>query len=352
MMLTRWGLYLAERGWIPDILVRAGIRLLLKRRLQEIHADRSDDGADLTADFVEHMRQSPIAPVPEQANAQHYEVPSRFFELCLGPRRKYSSCYWPDGNKTLDEAEEGALALTAQHADLADGQDILELGCGWGSLTLWMAERYPGSRIVAVSNSQSQREYIEQLARQRKLNNVRVITCDMNVFQPSAFGLYGHFDRIVSVEMFEHMRNYDALYDRVHDWLKPGGKFFKHIFVHRQVPYVFETTGEDDWMGQYFFTGGIMPSDDLPLHFQAHLKLIRRWRWDGRHYAKTLNAWLARMDAHREEANEIIAEAYGVRQARVWRNRWRIFYMACAELFGFNNGQEWWVSHYLFQRPL
>ncbi|MBV8468120.1 MAG: class I SAM-dependent methyltransferase [Burkholderiales bacterium] len=351
MKLTQWGLRLAEKGWLPDAVIRAGIRLLLRRRLHEIHADRSDDGADLTAAFVEQMRVSPIAPVPELANEQHYEVPPRFFELCLGSQRKYSSCYWPDENQTLEEAEEQALALTASHADLADGQDVLELGCGWGSLTLWMAARYPASRIVAVSNSQSQRSYIEQLARQRRLDNVRVITCDMNVFQPDAYGLTASFDRIVSVEMFEHMRNYDALYDRVHAWLKPGGKFFKHIFVHRQVPYAFETQGDDDWMGRFFFSGGIMPSDDLPLHFQQRLKLVRRWRWDGRHYAKTLNAWLARMDEHRRETNEVIAQAYGASQVTIWRNRWRIFYMACAELFGFNNGQEWWVSHYLFQRP-
>jgi cyclopropane-fatty-acyl-phospholipid synthase len=228
---------------------------------------------------------------------------------------------------------------------LQDGQHILELGCGWGSLSLWMAEKYPNAKITGVSNSNSQREYIMNTAKSRGIANLHIITADMNVFEAPA-----QYDRIVSVEMFEHMRNYQVLYGKVANWLKPQGKFFKHIFVHRNTPYAFEVQGDDDWMSQYFFSGGMMPSDDLPLYFQDHLRLIDRWRWDGTHYEKTANAWLENMDKHHDEITKVLANTYGADQVEVWRNRWRMFYMACAELFGYNNGQEWWVSHYLFEK--
>ena len=221
------------------------------------------------------------------------------------------------------------------------------MGCGWGSLSLWMAAHYPNSRITGVSNSNSQREYIMAQAKLRGLNNLTIITCDMNVFQAPQT-----YDRIVSVEMFEHMRNWQNLYQRVHEWLKPGGKFFKHIFVHRLNPYAFDVRNDDDWMSEHFFSGGMMPSDDLPLRFQGQLKLINLWRWDGTHYEKTANAWLENMDAHQAEITPILASTYGAENVVMWRNRWRIFYLACAELFGLKNGQEWWVSHYLFERPL
>ncbi|HWU83314.1 MAG TPA: cyclopropane-fatty-acyl-phospholipid synthase family protein [Methylophilaceae bacterium] len=346
MQVTSLAINWSERGLVPDYAIRAGIRRLVEKRLQEISADDCEKAASLENTFIEHMHQSPIAPLPELANAQHYEVPAEFFKLCLGKHRKYSSCYWDKDTKTLDEAEALALQLTCQHADLADGQDVLELGCGWGSLSLWMAEHYPQSRITAVSNSNSQREYILSTARDRGLYNLQVITCDMNDFQAAS-----QFDRIVSVEMFEHMRNYRTLYGRVHDWLKPGGRFFKHIFVHRMTPYAFEVAGEDDWMSQFFFSGGIMPSDDLPLRFQENLKLVKQWRWDGTHYQKTANAWLQNMDANAIKVSPVLAATYGAAHVEMWRNRWRIFYMSCAELFGFNDGQEWWVSHYLFERP-
>jgi cyclopropane-fatty-acyl-phospholipid synthase len=298
------------------------------------------------------MNQSPIALVPELANAQHYEVPAEFFQLCLGKHRKYSSCFWLPDTRTLDEAEANALKLSCEHADLANGQQVLELGCGWGSLTLWMAEHYPQSSITAVSNSNSQREYIQATAKARGLNNIQVITCDMNTFNPADHGIQHQFNRVVSVEMFEHMRNHQLLYKKVHDWLLPGGKFFMHIFVHRSTPYAFEVQGEDDWMSQFFFSGGMMPSDDLPLHFQQHLKLKQRWRWDGTHYEKTANAWLDNMDLHKDKITPILESTYGAENAEQWRNRWRIFYMACAELFGYRHGQEWWVTHYQFERPL
>ena len=336
---------LAEAGKLPDVLVRKGIRQLVDKRLQEIKADNCETGmADLTA-FIKAMNAANIAQVPELANAQHYEVPAEFFHLCLGAQRKYSSCFWMQDTQNLDEAEVLALMQTCDHGDIQNGQHILELGCGWGSLSLWMAERYPKSTITGVSNSNSQREYIMAAAKARGLSNLTIITADMNNFEaPSTY------DRIVSVEMFEHMRNWQVLYGKVANWLKPKGKFFKHIFVHRNTPYLFEVQADDDWMSQFFFSGGMMPSDDLPLHFQNNLKLTQRWRWDGSHYEKTANAWLQNMDENAKQITPILAATYGENNTEMWRNRWRMFYMACAELFGYNNGQEWWVTHYLFEK--
>lgn len=337
---------LAESGKLPDALIRKGIRQLSEKRLKEIQAADCEVTAAHLMQFIAGMNASAqIAPLPELANAQHYEVPEAFFHYCLGARRKYSSCFWLPDTLSLDEAEVLALNQTCDHADLHNGQNILELGCGWGSLSLWMAEKYPDAKITGVSNSNSQRQYITTTAQARGLTNLTIITADMNVFEAPE-----QYDRIVSVEMFEHMRNYQVLYGKVANWLKPQGKFFKHIFVHRNTPYAFEVQGEDDWMSQYFFSGGMMPSDDLPLYFQDDLKLINRWRWDGTHYEKTANAWLANMDAHNSHVTTILADTYGAEHVELWRNRWRMFYMACAELFGYNNGQEWWVSHYLFEK--
>lgn len=352
MQLTSLAINLAEKGLVPDSLIRKGIRDLSQARLNEISANNCEMGAKIEADFIASMNKSPIALVPELANAQHYEVPAKFFQLCLGQHRKYSSCFWLPDTKNLAEAEANALQLSCDHADLKDGQQILELGCGWGSLTLWMAAEYPKSKITAVSNSNSQREYINSAAKERNLSNINVITCDMNNFDAGALPSQPKFDRVVSVEMFEHMRNHQLLYGKVHDWLVPGGKFFMHIFVHRSTPYAFEVQGDDDWMSQFFFSGGMMPSDDLPLRFQQKLKLAQRWRWDGTHYEKTANAWLENMDKEEGPITEILAATYGAGEVTKWRNRWRIFYMACAELFGYKNGQEWWVTHYQFERPL
>ena len=338
-------LELAEKGLMPDALIRAGIRQLVKTRLEEISADDCEKDAKLFTNFINAMNNADIAHVPELANIQHYEVPAEFFHHCLGENRKYSSCFWLPETKTLDEAETLALIQTCLHADLHDGHAILELGCGWGSLSLWMATHYPKSQITGVSNSHSQRQYIMEVAKKRGITNLNIITADMNVFEAPTI-----YDRVVSVEMFEHMRNYRVLYAKVARWLKPKGKFFKHIFVHRNTPYAFEVQSEDDWMSQYFFSGGIMPSDDLPLNFQDDLRFVERWRWAGTHYEKTANAWLENMDSNEAEISSILAATYGQRNINLWRNRWRIFYMACAELFGYNNGQEWWVSHYLFEK--
>ena len=251
----------------------------------------------------------------------------------------------PPGTLELAPAPGAALEATCARAGLAEGQEILELGCGWGSLTLLMAARYPRSRITAVSNSRSQRAYIETEALRRGLANVRVLTDDMNSFQPRR-----EFDRVVSVEMFEHLRNWRAMFGRVAAWLKPGGRFFMHVFCHRSVPYAFEDLDASDWMSRQFFAGGMMPSDELPARFQRELSLHSRWRWDGTHYERTANAWLANLDRNRDAAWPILVRAYGARDAALWLNRWRIFFMACAELFGYRAGQEWWVGHYLFER--
>jgi cyclopropane-fatty-acyl-phospholipid synthase len=296
--------------------------------------------------FIEQMNRGPVALVPEKANEQHYEVPAAFFAKVLGARRKYSACYWSDRETSLDAAEEESIAETCRRADIRDGQRVLELGCGWGSVSLWAAERFPRAQFLAVSNSQSQREHIEAEAVRRSLHNLRVLTTDMNDFSTEE-----RFDRVVSVEMFEHMRNHRLLFERIHDWLTPGGRFFMHIFCHRDVPYAFEDRGPGDWMSQYFFSGGMMPSDDLPLHFQDRLKLLKQWRWNGRHYERTLNAWLDNMDRNRDEIYPELVRTYGRQSAHVWWGRWRIFFMACAELFGFDEGEQWWVSHYLFERP-
>ena len=344
MALSNLALEFTERGIVPDLLVRAGIRRLLQARLDEIAALDPAAAAAQSEDFAAAMYDAPIALLPEKANEQHYEVPSEFFAQVLGRRRKYSSAWWPQGVTDLDAAEEVALAATAERAQLADGQRILELGCGWGSLTLWMAEHYPRARITAVSNSHSQRAHIEAEALRRGLGNVQVITTNVAELDPAA-----RFDRVVSVEMFEHLRNWPEMFRRVAGWLAPGGRFFMHVFVHRGTPYAFEARDDSDWMARHFFSGGMMPSDDLALRFQDDLRLLARWRWDGTHYARTAEAWLTNMDARRETLWPIVAQTYGAERAGLWWMRWRLFFLSCAELFGHDHGREWWVAHYLFE---
>ena len=335
---------LCERGLVPDFLTRYGIRKLCEQRLRDEHDGDLDRADARFRTLLSELRSSPIAIETAAANEQHYEVPTRFFELCLGKRLKYSGCYYPDGNETLDEAEEKMLALYGERAELKDGMRILELGCGWGSLTLWMAERFPNSRITGVSNSRTQREHILAQAAVRGLANVEIITTDVNRLDLTP----ETFDRCVSIEMFEHMRNYDTLLGNIARWLKPGGKLFVHIFCHRSLMYPFETEGSDNWMGRYFFTGGLMPSADTLLHFQNTLRIEQRWVLSGVHYEKTANHWLENQDRHAEEVHRVLGEAYGPKNAAVWAQRWRMFWMACAELFGYAGGSEWGVAHYRF----
>lgn len=337
-------LNLTEKGLLPDSVVRVGIRHQLRERLAEIQAGDVEHSAEAEHTLLELMQQSPIAEVPELANAQHYEVPAEFFATVLGGQRKYSCAYWPDPIADLDQAEERALQTTVKRAQLADGQRILELGCGWGSLSLFMARHFPKSHIVAVSNSHSQAEFIRQEAALHHFNNLEVITCDMNQFTPE-----GRFDRVVSVEMFEHMRNWQSLFNNINSWLTESGLFFMHIFVHRSTPYLFQDNGPGDWMSRHFFSGGMMPNADLPTRISSPLMLERRWFWSGEHYAKTSNAWLARMDSHRSQLRPLFQSTYGADFADIWWQRWRIFFMACAELFAYNKGQEWFVGHYLFR---
>lgn len=338
---------LLELGLLPDFLVRFGIRRLLKARLKEENKGDPQAQQQHLMDFIARLRRSPVAINTGDANLQHYELPSAFFERVLGPHLKYSSCYYPRGSETLGEAEENMLALTAERARLCDGDRILELGCGWGSLSLWMAAHFPNSQITAVSNSRSQKRFIDSRAAALKLGNLQVLTADMNQL---SFAAGTQFDRVVSVEMFEHMRNYEVLMQRIAGWLKPEGTLFVHIFAHKSYAYPFEVRDETDWMARYFFTGGIMPSDALLLYFQKDLNLTDHWQVDGRHYSRTSEHWLLNMDRNRKEIEPVLAQTYGADQVARWWVYWRVFFMSCAELWGFSQGKEWFVSHYLFSR--
>lgn len=336
---------LAEGGLLPDAAIRLGIRSLLRRRIAELEEGGLEAQHAREEAFISALRRAPLAVHQDAANAQHYEVPPDFFTLMLGPQRKYSSCVFRPGDD-LAAAEESALAATAARARLADGQRILELGCGWGSLSLWMARRFPAARITAVSNSAPQRLFIEGEARRLGLGNLTVVTCDLAGFDPGA-----RFDRVVSVECFEHLRNWAELFRRISTWLEPGGSLFFHVFTHRSSSYAFATEAGDDWMGRHFFTGGMMPADSLPMRLQDDLRLVDHWCWSGTHYARTARAWLANLDRNAAAARRILGAARPGHDPAVLVQRWRMFVMACDELWAYRGGREWLVSHYRMERP-
>lgn len=330
----------AERTPLPDVMIRAGINALCSRTAARLAAGNAESDAA----FARDMAARAIAEHTAAANTQHYEVPAEFFAKVLGANRKYSSCFYSDAHSTLQEAEEEALRQTVVHADLADGQAILELGCGWGSLSLWMARQFPGATIVAVSNSNSQREYIEAAARTRGLANLTVVTCDMNVFDPKQT-----FDRIVSVEMFEHMMNWRELMTRVRSWLRADGRFFMHIFTHRSGAYLFDRADKEDWIAQHFFTGGVMPSHHLIRQYADLFDVEKEWQWSGVHYQRTALDWLANFDQNRDAIAAVLQPVYG-QSTGLWMRRWRWFFLATAGLFGYADGNEWGVSHYRMKK--
>lgn len=336
---------LMERGWLPDWLVRCGIRAVVRERLVEERKPDCEAECKQLMKFVSELRTAPVAVETAAANEQHYEVPAEFYLNVLGPNLKYSSCYFPRGDESLEVGEELMLALTCERAELSDGMQILELGCGWGSLTLWMAKHYPNSQITAISNSGSQRELIMAQAAARGLKNVEVLTADIN-----EFSIETRFDRVVSVEMFEHMRNYGTLLQRVAGFLKPHGKLFVHIFCHRKYAYPYTTDGTTNWLGRYFFTGGTMPSDHLLLYFADNFSIEHHWRVSGRHYARTAWLWYQAMRDRRPQIMEALEGIYGRKEAHRWFIRWKVFFLSCYELFGFRGGEEWFVGHYRFTR--
>lgn len=345
MWFTQRAIHQAEQWHIPDFFIKAWIRYLCNQRLKHIQDNGPAYIKKNQETWVKKLKNSPIALVPEKANEQHYEVPPRLFELVLGKHLKYSSGIWNDGCDTLDQSEQDMLALTIQRAELKDNIDILELWCGWGSLTFYMSKTYPNARIVTVSNSKDQKQYIDNKCKKENITNIKVITCDMN-----DFSIEQTFDRVVSIEMFEHMRNYQKLLKKIAWFLKKEGKLFVHIFSHASLVYPYEDNGPGDWMAREFFSGGLMPSHTLFKDFQDDLTLIKDWKISGIHYKKTSYAWLEKMDNNKDEVLTLFEETYGKDSALLWFQRWRIFFMACGEMFGMKQGNEWWVSHYLFEK--
>ncbi len=340
-----WYNSLLEKNKIPDFLIRKGIRKLLAQRLKDEDKGSLEANQKNLMHFIAALKTDPIAIETAAANEQHYEVPAEFFGYCLGKHLKYSSGYWNEGITDIDTSESDMLTLTCERAELKDGQAVLELGCGWGSLSLFMAAKFPKSSITAVSNSASQKIHIDRQAIKRGISNLTVITADINNFDTDK-----RFDRVVSVEMFEHMHNYELLLGKIARLLNEQGKLFVHIFTHRQLAYKFEAHDESDWMSKYFFTGGIMPSDHLLLYFCKHVQIEQHWRLNGMHYSKTSEAWLQNMDAHESQIKPIFETVYGKAQALKWWVYWRIFFMSCAELWAYKGGEEWIVSHYLFKK--
>jgi cyclopropane-fatty-acyl-phospholipid synthase len=351
---TPIGFRLLDAGLVPEPVLRLVCTLRTRNRLRVERASGIDEQSTRTRALRERLRKGAVATHTAEANQQHYEVPTDFFAHVLGPKRKYSSCYWPEGVTTLAQAEEAMLELYAQRAGLREGQRVLELGCGWGSFCLWAAERWPASEIVAVSNSRTQRAFIEDEATRRGFDNLTVITADITTFDPADHGEPGPFDRIVSIEMLEHVSNHEELFGRIARWLAPDGRFFTHIFTGNDVAFRYDADDPRDWMGRYFFSGGLMPSDDWFLHLQSDLVCVDHWQLSGTHYQRTANAWIANLRAHRDDVLAVLAAdggggRAGRRHARVWYRRWTAFFVGCAQLWGYRRGRDFTVSHYLFE---
>ncbi|HEY9730990.1 MAG TPA: cyclopropane-fatty-acyl-phospholipid synthase family protein [Drouetiella sp.] len=337
---------LLESDLVPDTLIRLGIRRMLTQKLLDEHAlCKGSEELKLT-EFAQELKTQPIAISTEKANQQHYEVPTDFYKLVLGPRLKYSCAYWDNQTRDLAQAEEQMLSLTCERAEITDRpMQILELGCGWGSLSLWMAEKFPSANIIAISNSGTQKAYIDSQIELRQLKNLEIRTCDINDFK-----IDKTFDRVVSIEMFEHLKNYELLFERISKWLRADGKLFVHIFTHKKYAYHYVNVDGNDWLTEHFFTGGMMPADNLFSYFQRDLSIEKHWQVNGLHYQKTCAAWLANMDSKRAEIEPILAKTYGAQNVRKWWVYWRLFFLACEELFNYRQGEEWIVSHYLFRQ--
>lgn len=342
-----WYTNLINRNIIPDYLIRFQIRRLIKQRIKEETQPNKEAQHKRLMDLVLELKRSPIAINTSDANEQHYELPTEFFRFVLGPYLKYSCGLWSNTTSGIEASEEDMLYLSCERAELKDGMDILELGCGWGSLSLYMAQKFPNSNIIAVSNSSSQKKWIDSRTDELKISNLTIITSDMNDFSTDKI-----FDRVISIEMFEHMRNYNLLLEKISGFLRNEGKLFVHIFSHKEFAYKFEVRDDSDWMSKYFFTGGIMPSDNLFFYFNDNMKIVNHWKLNGTNYEKTANSWLNKMDENKTNIMPIMEDTYGKKDAVKWFVFWRIFFMACAELWGYNNGNDWLVSHYLFSKQL
>jgi len=341
--MSAWYEQILDYGIIPDTVVRMGIRTLLDQRLRESNRGSAEANVEAKLKYVKRLKEMPIAINTQDANRQHYEVPTEFYQVCLGARLKYSSALFPPGCTSLNEAENHMFETYCNRAQVKDGLEILDLGCGWGSLSLYLAEKYPNAKITGLSNSATQREHIMQIAQTNGFKNLQIVTSDINVAE-----LNQKFDRIMSIEMFEHMKNYQKLLEKVSSWMKDDGMLFIHIFTHKE--YAYDFAQDDGWMATHFFTGGTMPSDDLLLYFQDHVTLVDHWFLNGTHYGKTSEAWLVNTDKHSQQILRIFEKTYGKEDARMWLYRWRIFFLSCAELFNYKNGDEWGVSHYLFKK--
>ncbi|KAJ3691988.1 hypothetical protein LUZ60_012338 [Juncus effusus] len=342
---VKTGLAALERNLLPDAVVRRLTRLLLAARLREGYLPSAHLQLESLLHFIRSLKEMPIAVETDTAKTQHYELPTSFFELVLGKNLKYSCCYFKEKSSDLEESEIEMLDLYCERCQIKDGNRVLDLGCGWGSLSLYVAKKYKNCNVTGICNSVTQKTHIDQQCRQNNLTNVEIIVADISKFQ-----MERTFDRILSIEMFEHMKNYKELMKKISGWMEPDGLLFIHHFCHKTFAYHFEDKNEDDWITRYFFTGGTMPSSNLLLYFQEDVSVVNHWLVNGTHYSKTSEEWLKRMDKNISKIKPIFETTYGKDSAIKWIAYWRTFFISVAELFGYNNGDEWMVALYLFKK--